>query len=79
MPYHLPIHYNKAAGKRVVGNPAEDTPAFLQRELSLVSLADMLSICGLPAQGVQLCRALSCPYRPGDQRPRPDGPAPPLV
>ncbi|KAK0631001.1 hypothetical protein B0T17DRAFT_489569, partial [Bombardia bombarda] len=35
-------HYYKAAGKRIVGNPAEDTPAFLQRELSLGSLADML-------------------------------------
>jgi len=35
-------HYYEAAGKRAVGNPAEDTPAFLQRELSLGSLADML-------------------------------------
>ncbi|KAK4206806.1 hypothetical protein QBC37DRAFT_487916 [Rhypophila decipiens] len=35
-------HYYKAAGKRVVGNPVEDTPAFLQRELSLGDLADML-------------------------------------
>jgi hypothetical protein len=35
-------HYHEAAGKRVVGNPAEDTPAFLRRELSLGRLADML-------------------------------------
>jgi hypothetical protein len=35
-------HYYEAAGKRVVDDPAEDTPAFLRRELSLGSLADMM-------------------------------------
>ncbi len=35
-------HYHKTAGKRAIGNPAEDIPAFLRRELSLGGLADML-------------------------------------
>ncbi|RYP92059.1 hypothetical protein DL770_001837 [Monosporascus sp. CRB-9-2] len=35
-------HYHEAPGKRVVGNPAEDTPAILRRELSLGGLADIL-------------------------------------
>jgi hypothetical protein len=34
--------YYEAPRKYVVGNPADDIPAFLQRELSLGSLADML-------------------------------------
>ena len=34
-------HYYEASGKRVVANPA-DIPAFLQRELSVGGLADML-------------------------------------
>ncbi|KAF2627086.1 hypothetical protein BU25DRAFT_440297 [Macroventuria anomochaeta] len=43
---YLPYHYHEAAGKRVVGDPAEDTTAFLRRELSLGSLADMLRHLG---------------------------------
>jgi len=34
--------YYEAPRKRVVGNPADDVPAFLRRELSLGGLADML-------------------------------------
>jgi hypothetical protein len=34
--------YYEASGKRVVASPADDVPAFLQRELSLRGLADML-------------------------------------
>lgn len=34
--------YYEAPGKRVVGNPADDIPAFLRRELSVGGLADML-------------------------------------
>ncbi|KAK4096673.1 hypothetical protein N658DRAFT_335656 [Parathielavia hyrcaniae] len=35
-------HYYEAAGRRAVGNPAEDIPAFLRRELSLGDLAAMM-------------------------------------
>ncbi|KAK3373973.1 hypothetical protein B0T24DRAFT_282916 [Lasiosphaeria ovina] len=34
--------YYEAPRKRIVGNPADDIPAFLRRELSLGGLADML-------------------------------------
>jgi hypothetical protein len=39
-------HYDEAAGKRVVGNPTEDILAFLQTELSLGGLANMLRHLG---------------------------------
>jgi hypothetical protein len=42
-PLPATYHYHDASGKRVVGNPVEDTAAFLRRELSLGSLGDMLS------------------------------------
>ncbi|KAK4149430.1 hypothetical protein C8A00DRAFT_46965 [Chaetomidium leptoderma] len=35
-------HYHETPGKRAVGDPAEDTPAFLRRELSLGGLAGLL-------------------------------------
>jgi hypothetical protein len=35
-------HYHGTAGKRAVGNPADDTAAFLQRELSLGRLTGLL-------------------------------------
>ncbi|KAF2681818.1 hypothetical protein K458DRAFT_444641 [Lentithecium fluviatile CBS 122367] len=35
-------HYHEATGKHAVGDPAEDIPAFLRRELSLGSLVGML-------------------------------------
>ncbi|KAK4119814.1 hypothetical protein N657DRAFT_658791 [Parathielavia appendiculata] len=40
----LPAAYRfyEGPGKRLVGNPADDIPAFLRRELSLGGLADML-------------------------------------
>jgi hypothetical protein len=35
-------HYYDASGKHVVANPAANMPAFLQRELSVEVLGDML-------------------------------------
>ncbi|KAK4182092.1 hypothetical protein QBC35DRAFT_209089, partial [Podospora australis] len=35
-------HYYEATGRRAIGNPAEDIPAFLRRELSVGDLADMM-------------------------------------
>ncbi|KAK3320046.1 hypothetical protein B0T19DRAFT_451394 [Cercophora scortea] len=41
-PMPASYHYYDASGKHVVANPAADIPAFLQRELSVGALGDML-------------------------------------